>query len=159
LSDKGISDSLQIQSILKDKEIELFISSPYERAIQTIIAAAGNNEILKFEDLRERQIGNIPDDMFKESKLKVYQDFYFSFPEGESSKQAQERAIKVLIEVLDTYEGKKIVIGTHGDIMTLMMNYFDESFNYEFWKSTTMPDIYKLEMEGTKLIKVTREWK
>jgi 2,3-bisphosphoglycerate-dependent phosphoglycerate mutase len=159
LSDKGISDALLIHSALKHEEIEVFISSPYERAIQTIKATAGNNEILIFEDLRERQIGNIPDDKFKESKQKVYQDFNFSFPEGESSKQAQERAIKVLLEVLNTYEGKKIVIGTHGDILTLMMNFFDKSFDYEFWRSTTMPDIYKLEMEGNKLIKVTREWK
>ncbi len=43
--------------------------------------------------------------------------------------------------------------------MTLILNCFDKSYNYEFWKSTTMPDIYRLEFQGTDLINVTREWK
>lgn len=29
--------------------------------------------------------------------------------------------------------------------MTLMTNYFDHTFGFEFWESITMPDIYKLE--------------
>ncbi|MFC5405819.1 histidine phosphatase family protein [Cohnella soli] len=159
LSDRGKSDALKISRILKHVGIEIFISSPYERAIQTINDAAGNNEILLFEDLRERRIGIITDNKFKESKLRVYQDFDFSFPEGESSKHAQQRAIKTIMDLLSTYNGKKIVIGTHGDIMTLILNYFDKSYNFEFWESTTMPDIYILEFEGIKMIKVTREWK
>lgn len=39
---------------LEHEDIEIYVSSPYERAIQTIKDAAGNNEILLFEDLMER---------------------------------------------------------------------------------------------------------
>ncbi|MBA9086191.1 hypothetical protein FHR92_002664 [Fontibacillus solani] len=42
--------------------------------------------------------------------------------------------------------------------MTLMMNYFDNTYGFEFWESTTMPDIYKLEFEENKLNNVTRLW-
>ncbi|MGG0813674.1 hypothetical protein ABE142_13465 [Paenibacillus alvei] len=47
---------------------------------------------------------------------------------------------------------------SHGDIMTLMMNDFDPAYGFEFWGSTTMPDIYKLELEGMRMRGVTRLW-
>ncbi|WP_367668793.1 hypothetical protein [Paenibacillus sp.] len=50
------------------------------------------------------------------------------------------------------------MLGTHGDIMTLMMNDFDPAYGFEFWGSTTMPDIYKLELEGMRMRGVTRLW-
>lgn len=54
LSDKGKSDALEVSTFLEHEDIEIYVSSPYERAIQTIKDAAGNNEILLFEDLMER---------------------------------------------------------------------------------------------------------
>ena len=83
---------------------------------------------------------------------------HFSFPGGESSKDAQKRAVKVITSILKSHRGKKIVIGTHGDIMTLMLNHFDKRYSYSFWESTSMPDIYKLTVEGNKLIEVKRMW-
>ncbi|PWV94462.1 2,3-bisphosphoglycerate-dependent phosphoglycerate mutase [Paenibacillus cellulosilyticus] len=158
LTNTGEEDARKVSVILHNEEIDYYVSSPYERAIQTIKDAAGTNEILLMEDLREREIGKIPENKFKESKLKVYRDFDYSFPDGESSSEAQQRAVMILLGLLETYEGKKIVIGTHGDIMTLMMNYFDECYQFEFWESTTMPDIYKLDFNKTSLMKVTRKW-
>ncbi|MNT86323.1 hypothetical protein D3C72_2265960 [compost metagenome] len=61
--------------------------------------------------------------------------------------------------LLEKYEGSALAIGTHGDIMTLVINYYDRQYGYEFWQSTTMPDIYRLEFEGGELIKLIREWK
>lgn len=61
--------------------------------------------------------------------------------------------------LLSEYQNKKIVIGTHGDIMTLMLNYFNDDHGFEFWKSTSMPDIYKLEFNKTELKTVTRLWR
>lgn len=159
LSDKGKSDAHKVKIILKDEEIDIFISSPYERAIQTIKDAAGTKEIILFEDLRERQIGLINHMDFKEAKQKVYQEISFSFADGESTQQAQGRAVKTIEYILNEYMGKKMVIGTHGDIMTLIMNHFDKQYGFEFWESTTMPDIYKLKFEGNLLKKVTRLWK
>ncbi|RCW48605.1 hypothetical protein DFP97_106308 [Paenibacillus prosopidis] len=43
--------------------------------------------------------------------------------------------------------------------MTLIMNYFDNRYDFEFWESTSMPDIYKLEFEEQKLIEVVRLWR
>jgi 2,3-bisphosphoglycerate-dependent phosphoglycerate mutase len=158
LTDKGVADAHKVGMILHNEIIDCYVSSPYKRAIQTIENAAGDYEIELFEDLREREIGRIPDNKFKESKLQVYEDFEFSFPEGESSNDAQHRAITVLLDLLQAYEGKKIVLGTHGDIMTLMLNYFDKTYHYDFWESTTIPDVYKLDFHKMDLIRVTRKW-
>ncbi|TBL78916.1 histidine phosphatase family protein [Paenibacillus thalictri] len=158
LSDRGKSDALKVKWILDSEHIDVFISSPYERAIQTIKESAGLNDILILEDLRERTIGDIQKVGFKEAKLKVYKEKEYSFPDGESSAKAQERAVTQINNMLDVHAGKKIVVGTHGDIMTLIINYFDNRFDFDFWESTSMPDIYKLEFKGRELIKVVRMW-
>jgi len=56
------------------------------------------------------------------------------------------------------YEGKNIVVGTHGNIMVLMMNYFDPNYDFHFWRNLDMPDIYKLTFKGDKLKEVHRLW-
>ncbi|MEC0226073.1 histidine phosphatase family protein [Paenibacillus alba] len=159
LSEKGRLDSLQVGEFLKKENIDVFCSSTYERAIQTIQAAAGEKEILLFEDLKERELGEISEWTFKDAKLKLYTDIHYAFPEGESTFSAQKRAIKVLRSILNEYKGKKIVIGTHGDIMTLMLNDFDKRFDFSFWASTAMPDIYKIEFQELIFVKADRLWR
>ena len=160
LSEKGKEDTLRIFEVLKDEEVDLFISSPYERAIETIrgLADESKKDISIVEDLREREIGAIPNDGFKAAKKQVYEDFNYAFPYGESSVHAQGRAIAALKSILNEHMGKRLVIGTHGDIMTLMMNYFNKDYGHEFWMSSTMPDIYKSEFNGVVLERVERLW-
>ena len=54
--------------------------------------------------------------------------------------------------------GQKIAIGTHGNIMTIILNYFDKNYGYDFWLQTSKPDIYKLEFDGIELLRVNRLW-
>lgn len=161
LSDKGLLDALIVKDLLVNERIDIFISSPYERAIRTIknLAHEVAEEIAIEEDLRERVIGDFGNLDFKEAKRKLYNDFDFMYPNGESSHEAQDRASAIVHKVLHVHQGKKIVLGTHGDIMTLMMNHFDAKYDYEFWASTSMPDIYKLNCEGNELLHVERLWK
>jgi 2,3-bisphosphoglycerate-dependent phosphoglycerate mutase len=42
--------------------------------------------------------------------------------------------------------------------MTLILNGFDPSFGYEFWRELSFPDVYALEFEGTALNRVRRMW-
>jgi len=164
LSDRGRQDAAEVARLLKDEGIDVLVSSTYDRAILTIkdLAEELGLDIRLEEDLRERRLADegyvISDEQFFECKRKLYEDWDYAFPGGESGKQAQSRAVSVLQGILEQYRGKKIGIGTHGDIMTLMMNYFDSRYNYTFWQSLSMPDIYQLEFEENKLIRVTRRW-
>ncbi|WP_019912995.1 histidine phosphatase family protein [Paenibacillus sp. HW567] len=161
LSEQGKADAERIRSILHKKPINLLFSSPYARAIHTLqpLADEMQKEIVLLENLRERGIGNIADMSFVDAKRCVYEDFFCAFEGGESSSEAQARGTRELKLLLEKYAGSTLAIGTHGDIMTLMMNYFDPRYGFEFWQSTTMPDIYRLKFVGMELVKVTREWK
>ncbi|MEK3885791.1 histidine phosphatase family protein [Paenibacillus sp. PL2-23] len=158
LSEKGRLQAIRVKEKLISLDIHYILSSPYERAIQTITPLADElqKEIILFEGLTERELGEIGEVNFNEAKHRLYSDFTFQYPDGESSHTAQTRAIHDLHYILRNYKGKSIVIGTHGDIMTLMLSYFDKQYNIEFWKSTTMPDIYQLQFHGTTLEKVQR---
>ncbi|OKP98951.1 histidine phosphatase family protein [Paenibacillus sp. P46E] len=160
LSEQGKADAEHVRSILQKESIDLFVSSTYARAIQTIqpLADEMQMEVTLIEGLRERAIGDIAGLSFLEAKRSVYQDFAAIFKGGESSAEAQARAIRELKFLMRKHEGSTLVVGTHGDIMTLMLNYFDSRFGYGFWQSTTMPDIYQLAFEGEKLVQITRKW-
>lgn len=161
LSEQGKKDADMIRDILRSEDIDEYVSSPYERSIETIRLAAmeQRKHIQIEEDLRERQIGDFCPTTFKEAKHKVFEDFSFAFPGGESSESAQKRAIEAISEVIERYKGKKIVVGTHGDIMALILNYFDKQYGYTFWESTSMPDIYKLRLKDKQSVNVKRIWK
>ncbi|MFC3802301.1 histidine phosphatase family protein [Cohnella sp. GCM10012308] len=158
LSERGHSDALRVSLTLGEIRFDAFLSSPYERAIQTIRPLAGGQPILEFEDLREREIGEISGTPFYAAKQQVYQDFGLSFPKGESSQSAQQRAVAVIVDILRARQGQNLLIGTHGDIMTLIFNYFDPAHNFEFWQSTSMPDIYRLAFQGERFIQINRLW-
>ncbi|OZB96276.1 histidine phosphatase family protein [Paenibacillus sp. XY044] len=161
LSRRGLADALAVKDRLLGEAVDLYISSPYERAVRTIRDAAdfAGKEIIIEEDLREREIGQFGALSFQDAKRKVYGDAAFAFPGGESSLEARERAARVIRKLLDQHAGKRIVIGTHGDIMTLMLGEFDRRFDYAFWESTSMPDIYKTQWEEATLREVTRLWR
>ena len=64
----------------------------------------------------------------------------------------------MLKEILNKHIGKSVVIGTHGDIMTLMLQHYDQRFDYHFWLGTTLPDIYRAEFEEGRLVNIARLW-
>ncbi len=89
---------------------------------------------------------------------KSFLDPDFALPGGQSNSACQERSISVLKKLLSDYPGKRIALGTHGAVMTLMMNYFDNNYGMDFLPQTTKPDVYRMEFLGEKLSKVTRLW-
>jgi len=161
LSDQGKKDAEIVKDILKFNDIDRFVSSPFERAIETIrpLAMECQMKIHIEEDLRERRIGEFAPLTFKEAKYRVYEDREFAFPRGESGIAAQKRAVGVIKSLIQEFKGKTIVVGIHGDIMTLILNHFDQTYGYTFWEAATIPDIYKLEYKELELNKVIRMWK
>jgi len=89
----------------------------------------------------------------------VWEDENFSWEGGESNIVAQKRGVEATFHVLEKYKGQNIAIGTHGNIMTLIMNYFDKQYDFNFWNNLTMPDIYRLNFEGKELKNVSKLYK
>lgn len=160
LSERGFKDAHLVADVLNNECIDYVISSPYKRAIQTVegIAKLIDKEIIIEENFKERKLaeGSVVD--FDEAIKKVWADPDFSWEGGESNNYAQKRGVEITLETLKNYEGRNIVIGTHGNIMVLIMNYFDARFDLIFWQKLDMPDIYKLTFSGQELIDVNRIW-
>jgi 2,3-bisphosphoglycerate-dependent phosphoglycerate mutase len=164
LSEKGKSDAKRVAELLRNENIDVIVSSSYNRAKETVtpLAELLQKEIIQYEELIERPIASLNYPVSEEQLLigieKSFIDIDFCMPEGETTRQAQERAIPIILKLLSDFEGKKIVIGTHGNIMTIILNYFESNYGFEFWKQTSKPDVYKLEFEEKKLKDVERLW-
>ncbi|HDR7685530.1 histidine phosphatase family protein [Bacillus toyonensis] len=158
LSEKGHFDAENVTRLLKDGHIDVVISSPYKRAIQTVqgIANTYNVSIQIEEDLRERLLSSEPLEDFNDAIENVWEDWTFAYEGGESNDVAQKRAILCMQNILEKYKGKNIVIGTHGNIMVLLMNYFDSKYDFQFWKTIQMPDVYKLTFDNNRFISAER---
>ncbi|MBO1578536.1 histidine phosphatase family protein [Bacillus sp. XF8] len=158
LSEKGRNDAQTVTDLLKGEKIDVVISSPYKRATQTIQGVADQFElpVQIEEDLRERLLSKEPVEDFEEAIMKVWGNPVFSFEGGESNNVAQKRGVTCIQSILKQHEGKNIVIGTHGNIMVLIMNYFDSKYDLHFWKELEMPDIYNLTFNEEKLISAVR---
>lgn len=165
LTEKGYMDTRRVTDILKAERIDTFISSPYNRAMLTIEGAANfyEKEIVVYENLKECMFLSegqvISDKEVYPLVKKMFSNPDFARTEGESYKDCQRRVVKVLKEILMGFQGQKIVIGTHGLVMTLMMNYLDKQYDFEFLMNTSKPDIYKMEFKKEQLMNVERLWK
>ncbi|MGH1324530.1 histidine phosphatase family protein [Bacillus pretiosus] len=164
LTEKGSLDAHRVTDILKTEGIDTFISSPYKRAVLTIEKTANfyEKEILIYENLKECMFSS-GDQVISDKEVyplvkKMFSNPDFTLMEGESYKDCQRRVVKVLKEILMDFQGQKIVIGTHGLVMTLMMNYFDKQYGFEFLIHTSKPDIYKLEFNAEQLLNVKKLW-
>jgi 2,3-bisphosphoglycerate-dependent phosphoglycerate mutase len=161
LSNQGANDAKVVTELLTKENIEFVCSGPYKRAYQTVegIAKHIGIEIEIVDDLKERKLSQSPVEDFTYAITKVWENENFAFDGGESNIIAQKRGVNVTLQILEKYKGKNIAVGTHGNIMVLIMNYFDRKFDFHFWKELEMPDIYKLSFQENSLINVCRVWK
>ncbi|QKX50507.1 histidine phosphatase family protein [Planococcus glaciei] len=158
LSPKGEKDARKVAEVLNKEGMDRVISSPYKRAIQTVegISRAINPEINLLEGFRERLLSAGPVADFQAAVAKVWEEEHFAFEGGESNQQARARGAKEIKKVLEQYAGERIAIGTHGNILALILSHFDSRYGIEFWRQLEMPDIYCLSFEGLELKKVRR---
>jgi 2,3-bisphosphoglycerate-dependent phosphoglycerate mutase len=164
LTEKGFLDAQRVSDLLIDENIDVVVSSPYTRSILTVekLAKQLEKDVLVFDNLKERVFSSedyrLADKELVPIMEKSFLNSNFSLKGGESNADCQKRAIKVLKELLDTFRNKKVVIGTHGAVMTLMMRYFDSTFDLNFLCNTSKPDIYRMDFNEQELVNVQRIW-
>lgn len=162
LTAKGQEDAHRVAERLRNEDIDALYSSPYARAVDTIRILAGKlgREIHTCEDLKERDwFGS--DRLLTDGEVDLYLERMFAEPDfalpgGESGAACQARSVTALKEILHNHQGERVVIGTHGMVMTLMMGYFSAEYGLDFLLHCTKPDIYKMQFAGEKLLGVER---
>ncbi|SDZ31304.1 Histidine phosphatase superfamily (branch 1) [Bacillus sp. 166amftsu] len=66
-----------------------------------------------------------------------------AFSGGESTKQAMERAISLINDILKQEHHVTLLV-THGNLLTLILKHFDERFGFNEWKNLSNPDVYEI---------------
>ncbi|MCH7321461.1 histidine phosphatase family protein [Solibacillus sp. MA9] len=158
ISEAGRVEAIKLVELFETIDVQAMYASSYLRAVQTIepIAETKNLSITQIEALNERLLSNPPVENFDEAIIKVWENPHFFYPGGESNIDAQNRAVPVFRELLKQHENEVIVIGTHGNILTLMLQAFDHQYGFDFWKGLAMPDVIKAEFLHNQLVTVEK---
>jgi 2,3-bisphosphoglycerate-dependent phosphoglycerate mutase len=156
LSEEGKLDVSKVTKLFKDIDVEEIVSSPFIRAIHTIkgIAEDKGLSIECYDDLCERKVADGFINDFEIFVQRQWEDFDFKLDGGESLHEVQKRGNEVIRYILDIYKDKTVVIGTHGTFLSMQLNYYDSKYDFEFWKTMKMPDIFKFEFNGLKLLAI-----
>ncbi|MBS4538913.1 histidine phosphatase family protein [Clostridium sp. D2Q-11] len=147
LSKEGENQRQDVLNILKKKEIDLIYSSPFKRAIDTIKPYADfkGMEINIIENLRERKISDVFIDDFDSFANNQWKDFDYKLNKGESLREVRERGLKSIESIIRDNRGKRIVIGTHGTFLGVMLNHYEKKCDYRFWRKIKMPAIISIK--------------
>ncbi|MFF2480002.1 histidine phosphatase family protein [Paenibacillus sp. NPDC058071] len=159
LTSIGVEQAKGLAEFLLDKDIDCIISSPYERAYRTIKPLSDKLavEIALDERLTERVLSdkNYPD--WLEMLRKTYDDLDLCYEGGESSNMAMSRAISVVVEALGS-ESQNIVLVSHGNLISLLLKYFDDRIGFKEWESLSNPDVFQLTFSAEKKPNIHRIW-
>lgn len=133
LSPRGLVDRKLVTEFLMDKHIDVIVSSPYKRAIDTVkdFSAKIGVEIEIIEDFRERKVDSAWIDDFATFTKNQWNDFHYKLSDGECLSEVQTRNVCALNELIERYQGKNIVIGGHGTALSTIINYYDATFGYD----------------------------
>ncbi|EEM14683.1 histidine phosphatase family protein [Bacillus pseudomycoides] len=139
LADFLIQNNLQIESI---------ISSPFTRAIQSIapFALRTNLPVGEDERLEERILSNNPMKDWLQKLEYTFTNIDIAFLGGESTKQAMDRVASLIQDILQQ-EHQVTLLVTHGNLLTLILKYFDNRIGFLEWKNLSNPDIYEITID------------
>ena len=163
LTPKGFSSRVLVTEFLHDKNIDVVLSSPFKRAVDTISDFAEKNrfEINIAEDFREQKSSSDmrrdnPD--FRSFLEQQWADFSYTFSDGECLKAVQERNISALNIVLTECKDKNIAIGTHATALSVIIHYYDNRYGFNNFQEMEykLPWAVKMMFHELKCIKIEK---
>ena len=133
LNATGIAQAENLAQYLKNVPIDVFISSPLQRANNTgkMIAAYHNNaEVLVDARLTEINLGTWAGMYSKDVKAKYpkmenrfrHEPWHFKAPKGESIKTIGKRAAAALTDIAQKYPGKNVLVVAHSLVNPAALN-------------------------------------
>jgi 2,3-bisphosphoglycerate-dependent phosphoglycerate mutase len=160
LTPKGIEDRKLVTTFLSDKNIDVVLSSPFKRAVDTVADFAEKEglPIETIDDFRERRVDSCWIEDFAEFTKRQWSDFDYKLSDGECLREVQDRNIAALDAVLGKYKGKNIVVGSHGTALSTIINYYDNSFGHEDFEKIrfVMPWIVEFVFNDKKCITINK---
>ncbi|WOV85814.1 histidine phosphatase family protein [Sporosarcina jeotgali] len=158
LTEKGMKQAELIADFFSAIHVDRIISSPFKRAVQSIVPFTEKAGITLETDerLTERVLSteNLLD--WLEKLEASFEDMGLRYAGGESSLEAMKRIIEVLEEI-DQSDAKTSVVVTHGNLLTLALKYYDREFGFGDWRNLSNPDIFLLQVDSDRVV-IQRVW-
>lgn len=158
LTVKGLADRELVTQYLFDKNIDVVVSSPYKRAVDTVkhFADTVDIKIEIVEDFRERKIDSRWIEDFNAFSRAQWEDFSYKLSGGEALGEVQKRNIAALFDIISRYKDKNIVVGSHGTALSTIINYFNKNFGYEDFQGIKdlLPWIVKFTFEKEAAVSI-----
>lgn len=147
LSAQGLLQAQRVARVLEAVRPAAIYSSPSRRAFQTVqpIAERCGLVIIREPDLGERELSSQPVSDFEGAVRKTWSSFDFAYPGGETNRAAQERAVAVLRRLARS-DDEPLIVGTHGNLLALILAAIDPSLGFDFWQTLSFPDIFRLDL-------------
>ncbi|ANY72563.1 histidine phosphatase family protein [Paenibacillus ihbetae] len=141
----GMLQAARLAEFLSDQAIDRVVSSPYVRARQSIapLAERLGLEVTLDERLTERILSASPSPDWREKLLLTYEDMDLCYEGGESSSAAMERAFQAVEDILHQ-DCRNAVLVSHGNLISLLLKYYDHRIGFKEWEALTNPDVYRL---------------
>jgi 2,3-bisphosphoglycerate-dependent phosphoglycerate mutase len=149
-----------LAEILSTKSIAAIYSSPARRAVETVQPLSerlGVRTVL-IPDLRERELPVVMAEEFDALVRRAWQHPDRAPNGGESNVSGQRRGMAVVRDIASMHVGQHIVVATHGNLLSLIVNGFDSSFGYDFWHGLSFPDVYRLDLADMQFGGLERVW-
>lgn len=154
LTEKGLRDRELVTAYLVDKQVDIVLSSPYKRAVDTVahFASGCGLPITTIHDFRERKVDSGWIDDFDAFTRRQWENFDYKLNDGEALSEVQKRNVSALQDVIKFHAGKTVVIGSHGTALSTIINYYQPQFGVkEFMRiKTLMPWIVHFAFEGNR---------
>jgi 2,3-bisphosphoglycerate-dependent phosphoglycerate mutase len=147
LSTAGAADARALVPVLLGLGIEAVWSSPYKRAIDTVVpfAHASGLDVRVATDLRERRLTTEFVDDFRGLVKRAWADFNFSLPSCESSRECQRRMAATVTALTAAAPGKALLLSSHGNAIGLLLNAVTGGrFGCDDWMRMPSPALYRL---------------
>lgn len=153
LTRTGLEQAAALSHALHALEIEEIHSSPFRRCVDTIapFAERAGLPVNHVAGLRERHFTH---DLVRDWDTlwkRVWSDFDFALPDGESSRQAQERMYAATLEVVKASRARTLAISSHGNVIGLLLQRIDPRFAFEHACSIRNPDVLRVTFDGAAL--------
>jgi 2,3-bisphosphoglycerate-dependent phosphoglycerate mutase len=149
LTGKGFEQAHHLARFFGEIKIDRIISSPFLRARQTVepLAQKKGLTVEVDERLSERTLSTeVLTDWLEDLKT-TFDDLEYRLPGGESSNEAMKRAVSV-IDGINSNETTLIV--SHGNLISLLLKYYDSEYGFEQWKNLSNPDVFLLRISDNE---------
>jgi 2,3-bisphosphoglycerate-dependent phosphoglycerate mutase len=152
LSVQGAFQAQALVSLLAPLEIEAVFSSPFLRCLDTLgpFAASRQLPVSIREGLRERLLTPkfLTDEDVQGIWERSWEDFHYALEGCESSHAAQQRIVGELAWISRAGTFRRIAVSSHGNVIGLLLNSLDPSFQRVETERLRNPDVFRLVFDG-----------